>query len=489
MPFLFVSAWIGLAVLAPVCILYYCRRSTLPFPPGPRSPQMPILDAWVTYKEWGKKYGDLIYIREKNILITNSSEVVVDLFEKRSRIYSDRESSSAIRLCGADRIVSLQQYSNKWKQHRKFFEQHFRQSNSSRFYTAQYSKVRELLQNLATEPDNFGQHTMLFSQSLMFAILYGLDISHEDPLARKTVETVATLGQIFMTGFPVLENFPWLRFLPSFLPGCGFKKIANKVFQNLDEIDTIPFEAALQNLHTGKSTSLVAELAQRYEKMPAEIKMIKAMGTTSFIGASDTTMSAISSFLLTATLHPDTQVKARAEIDRIIGRDRLPTFDDRQHLPYVESVYREVMRLYPPVPLGVNHVSMENDIYRGCHIPKGCKIVPNIWLETHLCSLHFSSNNVIRAMNRDPSLYEDPDKFSPERHLNAPAGPFTNINNIHAFGFGRRICVGRYMADNTVWLAIASILATLVLSTAKDSEGKEIDIPGEFNNIFFLFVL
>ena len=63
-------------------------------------------------------------------------------------------------------------------------------------------------------------------------------------------------------------------------------------------------------------------------------------------------MSSISSFLLAMCMHPEVQAKAQEEIDRVIGRDRLPTFEDRRSLPYVEGVYREVMRLDAPIPLG-----------------------------------------------------------------------------------------------------------------------------------------
>ncbi|KAF9078860.1 cytochrome P450 [Rhodocollybia butyracea] len=103
------------------------------------------------------------------------------------------------------------------------------------------------------------------------------------------------------------------------------------------------------------------------------------MGTMSFIAASDMTMSSVNSFRLTLTLHPEVQAKAQAEIDRVIGRARLPTFEDRQLLPYVEAIYQEIMRLHPPVPFGLNHVSPEDDFYEGYHIPKGCVIAANIW--------------------------------------------------------------------------------------------------------------
>jgi len=60
-----------------------------------------------------------------------------------------------------------------------------------------------------------------------------------------------------------------------------------------------------------------------------------------------------------------------------------------------------------------------------------------------------------------------------------------SINDIHAYGFGRRVCPGRYMAENTIWLTIASVLVTLDLRKAKDDEGREIDIPGKFTPTFF----
>jgi len=218
----------------------------------------------------------------------------------------------------------------------------------------------------------------------------------------------------------------------------------------------------------GKGTSIIAELAAKSEDDPAEIGIIKAMGTTSYLAASDTTMSSIGSFLLCMVLHPAVQAKGQEEIDRVLGRDRLPTFEDRLSLPYVEAIYREVMRMHPPVPLGLEHSLIEDDFYQGYHIPKGCSVIPNIW-----------------AMNRDPAIFTRPDEFFPDRFLDTPKGPFTNIGDIHAFGFGRRVCIGRYMADNTVWLAIVSVLATLTLSKPKDEGGNEVDVSAKFTRGFF----
>jgi cytochrome P450 len=57
-------------------------------------------------------------------------------------------------------------------------------------------------------------------------------------------------------------------------------------------------------------------------------------------------------FLLAMVLYPDAQKRAQAEIDSVIGRDRLPTFEDRASLPYVDAIVRETFRWNPVLPLG-----------------------------------------------------------------------------------------------------------------------------------------
>ena len=70
-------------------------------------------------------------------------------------------------------------------------------------------------------------------------------------------------------------------------------------------------------------------------------------------------------------LHPEIQKKAQTEIDNVIGTHRLPEFEDRPSLPYVEALYRELMRWKPVAPLGVAHASTGDDVYSGYFISKG----------------------------------------------------------------------------------------------------------------------
>lgn len=81
------------------------------------------------------------------------------------------------------------------------------------------------------------------------------------------------------------------------------------------------------------------------------------------------------------TLHPDVQANAQAEIDSVIGNDRLPTLSDRPDLPYVEALVKELIRCNLVLPLGMPHRVREDDVHDGCFIPKDTLVIPNIWCE------------------------------------------------------------------------------------------------------------
>jgi len=79
------------------------------------------------------------------------------------------------------------------------------------------------------------------------------------------------------------------------------------------------------------------------------------------------------------TLYPKIQRKAQEEIDRVIGNKRLPSMGDRKNLPYVNAIVKEVFRWHPIGPMGLPHMTTENDMFQGYLIPKGALILPNIW--------------------------------------------------------------------------------------------------------------
>ena len=98
-----------------------------------------------------------------------------------------------------------------------------------------------------------------------------------------------------------------------------------------------------------------------------------------YAGGADTLVSATMSFILAMTLNPEIQKKAQAEIDLVIGNDRLPSAEDYEQLPYVQAVMSEVYRFHPVAPMDIPHRVAQDDIYNGMLIPKDSTVIINAW--------------------------------------------------------------------------------------------------------------
>jgi cytochrome P450 len=84
----------------------------------------------------------------------------------------------------------------------------------------------------------------------------------------------------------------------------------------------------------------------------SELNIIKDITATLYLAGSDTTVAAVISFFLAMLVYPDVQRKAQAEVDRVVGKDRLPEIEDAPQLPYVQGVVNECLRWLPVTPLG-----------------------------------------------------------------------------------------------------------------------------------------
>lgn len=81
--------------------------------------------------------------------------------------------------------------------------------------------------------------------------------------------------------------------------------------------------------------------------------------------------------------HPEIQKRAQEELDRVVGRDRLPNVEDEANLPYCHAIIKEVERCHNPFWLGTPHVASEDFTYQGQFIPKGTVVVLNTWTMHH----------------------------------------------------------------------------------------------------------
>lgn len=133
--------------------------------------------------------------------------------------------------------------------------------------------------------------------------------------------------------------------------------------------------------------------------------------------------------------------KATRELDRVIGKNRLVEEEDIPHLPYLEAVIKETMRMHPVSPMLTSRLARDDCTINGYHIPSGTGVFVNIW-----------------AIGRDPEIWVKPDEFLPERF----EGESTDVNGqdfeLLPFGSGRRICPGYSLGLKVIRSTLANLL-------------------------------
>ncbi|KAG0706787.1 cytochrome P450 [Suillus ampliporus] len=455
------------------------QRGGLPLPPGPKG--LPILgnvldlDAsapWRSYTDWAKKYGDIVYstILGQEFVVINSEELAHTLLDQRSGVYSDRPYVSTNVLFGMDFTTGLLPYGARWRKHRKMYHVGFSKEACHKYQSMQLQKVHQFLENLVVSPTEFPAHSRTLSVAIIMAITYGYDLAPaEDPFVNKVQRFIDIFFQALSPErAALLGAIPFLQYIPSWLPGGMYKRRARECRGLARDILNDPVEYVKAEMAGGTTRhSLVKDLLGRYTTKDNTVTVedeetVKAVAATVFLGGAETTDSTVSVFLLAMVLHPEVQIKAQEEIDRVVGNSRLPDFSDREMLPYVEAVYLETLRWRPTVPIALPHATSTSDVYNGYYIPKGANVAVNIWAITH-----------------DEARFPDSMSYKPERYL-SPTGELLQGITSPYFGFGRRKCPGLYVADQSIWASIVSSLATLRIGKGKDSTGCEIDVKPEF---------
>ncbi|PPQ97018.1 hypothetical protein CVT26_001123 [Gymnopilus dilepis] len=451
-----------------------------PYPPGPRPRiflgnmfDFPKSKVPQTYLAWGKKYqmeGPILHASSfgKHFVILNRFSDAEELLERRAKIYSDRTQLPIFKLMGWASLTGLLPYGNEWRMHRKLYQKHFRSEAIPDYHPLLLAKVRDLLRGLLITPERFGDHSMMFAASIPMETMYGYNVkSLEDPLVQAAHTSINLATTLLLQGSTLINIFPILAYLPTWFPGAGSLKMAKTVQDLTSTSEHSLFHFAKERTDQGHhARSFVARSLSQNKGSDAAIEdeaAVRDTASAAFSAASDTTNSLLGTFFYLMAKHPEVQERAQKELDAVVGTSRLPHFDDRPSLPYIEAIFREVFRFQPPAPIGMSHAVMEDDVYKGYFIPKGSDVISNIW-----------------AMAHDEDVYPNPMDFKPERFFDE-AGNLNDDERVLAFGFGRRVCAGRYLASSIMWITMASVLACFKLEESKDEFGNEIEINDDFD--------
>ncbi|KAB5590262.1 Cytochrome P450 family protein [Ceratobasidium theobromae] len=478
---------ISAAAIIVACLVSYLalkkRRNTLPLPPGP--PPLFLLGnalevgkaryLWLKLDEYARSYGGIITFRllSRPVVVLSDPNIVNELLEKRSANFSTRPPVMMAKLAGWGESILFTPYGQRLRTYRKLLHHTFNPRATLDFQDLQIDEVRKLMKRLVREPKAFLKHVRLMAGSIAIRIAYGYPVRDpNDKFIRSAEEFMGAVSEGARVQYPVAgSSSPFLRFVPSWFPGATFKRKAEEWGKMTIGYRQAPFDFVLKSMTEGTAvpsfTSKLLEPEDGSQVSAEENNLIKIVASNLYGAGGDTTASLLESFFLAMTLYPQVQAKAQAEIDAYLKSVsasntaqsplRILTIEDREKLPYTHGVVSEVIRWHPATNIVARYTG-EDEIIGEYMIPRGTAIIGNLW-----------------SMLHDPERYPNPETFWPERYSGEKPSPDPAT---FAFGFGRRVCPGVHIAQQSLWLAISNILANLTIEKTRAADGSEI-IPKE----------
>ncbi|KAI9454933.1 cytochrome P450 [Russula earlei] len=411
------------------------------------------------------------------IVVLSSPSAIKDLLERRGESYSDRPLFPLHEVLGLDWLLPALRKGEVWSEGRKVLDRSLRPAAPISYRRMMEEKTRSFLGQLFVTPTDFRDHVELLQGKLIMALTYGYDLkAYDDELIVAPVELNKVLAQSVLPGAVLMNHIPFIKHIHSWIPFLSQEAVARRCRELGDRMRNGPIDFVWKSMREGTAAqSLASEHLQDVEHLSGperqrQEKVVKEALGSLFNAGSDTSVSTMVSLFRALSQYPSVQRRAQKELDSVIGRDRLPTFDDRPRLPYIDAICKELLRWHPAVPLGFPHASTQDGIFNGHFIPKGATILANAWAVLH-----------------DPELYPDPETFNPERFLDAATTPtptptnrggggpgasaqpprFFRTNDPSlislAFGAGKRICPGRHFVDATLFILAASVMAVFDL--------------------------
>ncbi|KAJ7483563.1 cytochrome P450 [Mycena latifolia] len=377
------------------------------------------------------------------IVILNSASAMEEMDTKGSVFSTRPRLPMAGELLGYDQTLVLMPYGARFRTFRKHFAKLLGSAGAMRqFVPVVEAETHRFLKRVLLKPsaDSISPHLRKLTGGIILKITYGIEVQEEeDPFVTLIEDANDNFNAATVPGAFLVDVFPAMLHLPEFL--APFKQTARAWGRATKSMVETPYLFARRQMSAGTAPiSFVSSLLEAEEKLTQdEVRDIKYTASSLYGGGADTTAASLYAFFLAMILAPDVQRQAQAEIDSVIGGARLPVYSDRDQLPYVSAVVTELFRWHSIAPLGVPHAALEDTVVNGYLIPKGSVIIANLW-----------------NMLNDPKTYPAPATFDPARHLAAPA---QRDPRTICFGFGRRVCPGRELAEASLFVCVAMTLA------------------------------
>ncbi|KAG9118360.1 hypothetical protein FRC07_007149 [Ceratobasidium sp. 392] len=396
------------------------------------------------------KYGPILSLKIGSgtlISVGGDGTHIRQLFDKRGSIYSGRPLQISTEIAGKGDYLLFQQDINKWRSARKQIVQHFAPNvMKAEKYPIQEAESVQLLYEFLHEPKGFMHHPMRYVTSVLTCLAYGVRCEkYQDQAVREIEDIMRSLSDILVPGgkLPV-EDFPWLNYLPDavFPWRAKCEEIGRKMDKLYLDLNEIGYQRGVEGLNTDNLA-----YKMRVDEVQSGLTRHEQAFACGLVleGGSDIVAGVILACILALVHDPESQQRARAEIDGFYDEDTLPKWKDEQSLPFVRAIIKEVIRWRPPLPMAVPHRLEQDDHYEGYFLPKGSTGKSTFSVQY----LRFS----------------DPEKFNPKRFLDHTLSMAESVTqgdpykrDHFGFGAGRRVCPGIQTAEQDIFVALSRLL-------------------------------
>ncbi|CAH1422164.1 unnamed protein product [Lactuca virosa] len=416
-------------------------------------------------------YGPIFTIKlgVHRALVVSSGEIAKECYTTNDKVFASRPKSMAVELMGYNyAMFGLAPYGDYWRQVRKIIMlEVLSQRRVEMLGHVRASEVRESVkdvfdawvENKESESSNMVKVDMQqwFGNLILNVIVRIVSGKRFSPNDEEGIRFQNVARRFFelLGAFVVSDFIPYLK---CFDLG-GYKKDMKITAKEMDDI----FQGWLQENKREKESKQQHESNQVFMDVLISVlegaseedfpgfdhnTIIKASCLAILIAGLDTTSVTLTWALSLLLNNPRALKIAQDEIDEHVGRERPVEESDMKNLVYLDAIIKETLRLYPAGPLSVPHESMEDCIVSGYNIPKGTRLLLNLW-----------------KMHRDPNIWSDPDEFQPERFLTSHKD--IDVKGKHfellPFGSGRRMCPGVFFALHALHFTIATLIQHFVL--------------------------
>ncbi|XP_062074092.1 flavonoid 3'-monooxygenase CYP75B137-like [Humulus lupulus] len=446
---------------AAVLLLIYLRLrakwASPPLPPGPRG--LPLLGNLLSlnpelhtyFRDLAQTHGPILKLQLGNkvgIVITLPS-LAREVLKDNDVVFANRDVPVAGRIAtyGGYDIVWTP-YGPEWRMLRKVCVLKMLSNTTlDSVYELRRREVRKTVgyfHSRVGSPVNVGEQMFLTILNVITNMLWGGAVEGDERagLGAEFRQIVSEMTDLL--GKPNLSDFyPGLARFDLQGVGKQMTKLALRFDKMFEKLIAQRLKGSSSN---GKSRDFLQYLLELKEevdsKTPLTMIHVKALLMDMVVGGSDTSSNTVEFAMAEIMNQPDILKKAQQELEAVIGKDKIVEESDIHKLPYLQAVMKETLRLHPVLPLLVPHCPSESCTVGGYTIPKGSRIFVNVW-----------------ATQRDPSIWENPLKFDPERFLSNSKWDFSGHDfNYFPFGSGRRICAGIAMAERMVMYSLGTLL-------------------------------